>query len=256
MDNKFDLNKIKWVKGWRNLPEAYYRIKTPSVTTIINDMIPDPGIDKWIEDVGKEVADKITKAAHDKGKSVHIFIEEFLKMLKESNDPSKALKHTQIESPKILESEGIPEDKIIKGRDIFYNFYDSEYAISLKDFIGIELPIYSPFLFFRGLADIVYKRLGLSVSDFKTSSKTIEKGSIKEKKYKLQLGGYALALDHMYKDKNIVTNYASIISFSTKSNIIQTIECEGKELEEKKKEFETITKEWHKNNKQSFLIEN
>ena len=58
----------------------------------------------------------------------------------------------------------------------------------------------------------------------------------------------------MYKEKGVITDYASIISMHTKSKRIQVIECEGQELEEKKKEFETLVKDWHKNNKQSFLI--
>ncbi len=256
MDIKFDSNDIKWFKGYKNLPQAYLKIKTPSVTGIINDMVPDPGLEEWIKEVGKEKAEKIMKAAGHRGTAMHVFIEEFLKVYKISRDPSKALKHTQKNAVLLLEEQKIPKDKIDIGRDLFYNFYSSEHIDAFLNLLGIELPVYSPFLYFRGLADIVYKRkgYGLASSDFKTSSTFIERGSIKEKKYKLQLGAYGLALDHMFKDKGIKTNYSSIISMHTKSSMIQLIECEGQDLEENKKEFKTLVKEWHKNNNQEFLF--
>ena len=255
MDFQFNVKNIKWMKGWMDLPECYYRIKTPSVTGIINDLVPDPGIEQWIKDVGEEKAAAITKAAQHRGTAMHIFIEEFLKELYKTKDASKALRHTQVQAPLLLEKENVPSDKIDKGRDLFYNFYESDYANSFLELVGTELPIYSPFLFFRGKADVVFRRTGkVASTDFKTASSYIEKGSVKEKKYKIQLGGYSLALDHMYKEKGIITNYASIISMHTKSQRIQVIECEGEDLEEKKREFETLAIEWHKNNNQSFLI--
>ena len=254
---EFDKSKVKWMKGWMDLPEAYFRIKTPSVTTIINDSIDDPGLEEWIKAVGEEKAAQITKAAQERGTSMHIFIEEFLKSYKESHDPSKALRHTQIQSPKLLEEEGIPKEKVSIGRDLFYNFYESDYANSLLEIIGTELPIYSPSLFYRGKADAVYKLMGIAVSDFKTINKPIEKGSIKEKKYKLQLGGYALGLEHMYnqkKDVNVSINYASIISMHTKSEMVFVTECKDQELQKYKDEFENLCIEWHKSNCQSFLF--
>ena len=260
MDFQFDLKNVKWFRDRYNNPEAYIKIKTPSVSGVINDMIPDPGIEKWIEEVGKERADEITKASHQRGTAMHVFIEEYLKSYKDSRDPSKALKHTQLQSPLLLEKEGIPKQKIDIGRDLFYNFYESEYANSFLELIGTELPIYSPFLFFRGKADIVYKRSGitltnsLSITDFKTANSYIEKGSVKEIKYKLQLGAYSLALDDMYVDKGIKSNYASIISMHTKSSMIQVIECFEDELEVKKEEFKTIVKNWHKKNNQWMIF--
>jgi len=73
-----DLTKIKWVKGKYGLPDAYYKLRIPSVTNIIGEMIPDPELDKWIKKVGKEEADKITEAASNRGTAFHFFFRKFL----------------------------------------------------------------------------------------------------------------------------------------------------------------------------------
>lgn len=247
---------VKWMSGWRNLPEAYLRIKTPGITSIIGEMIPDPDLDEWIKTVGEEKAAQISKSACDRGTAMHTFLEEFFKSYKEHKDISKALHHTQNESPKILEKEGIFQEKIKIGRDLFYNLYESNYAIPLLDTLGIELPIYSPYLFYRGKIDIVYRNLGISLSDFKTTNGPISIGSVKEKKYKLQLGGYALALEHMYKEKqnDLEINYTSIISMHTKSNMIFITECKDEELQRYKNDFAELCKEWHVKNNQSFIF--
>ena len=54
MANEFDLRDVKWTTGWKGLPEAYVRIKTPGVTSVIGDMIPDPEMEEWIRKMGQE----------------------------------------------------------------------------------------------------------------------------------------------------------------------------------------------------------
>jgi CobQ-like glutamine amidotransferase family enzyme len=82
----------------------------------------------------------------------------------------------------------------------------------------------------------------------------IKKGSVKELKYKCQLGGYSAALDEMYLEKGITIKRSSILCVSTKSEILQEIICEGKELEEYKERFKTLVKEWHIKNNQTYLL--
>jgi ATP-dependent exoDNAse (exonuclease V) beta subunit len=221
------------------------------------DLIPDPDWEKFKEEVGEEKAKQIQEAAWHRGTSMHTFIEHFLIELAKSKDPSKALQHTQQVSLPILENEGVPMEKIDKGRDMFFNFYYSEFANSFTDLIGTELPLYSPTLYYRGKADVFYNQKGIGrvITDFKTSSKRIEKGTVKELKYRRQLGAYALAAEHMLKDKEIKIEKASIVAVHTKSSLIQEIALQGDELEEQKKEFETLVREWHRINNQGFLFE-
>ncbi|NJO91722.1 MAG: PD-(D/E)XK nuclease family protein [Chloroflexia bacterium] len=259
MDFKPDLKNIKWIRGWRNMPEAYVRIKTPGVTTILNDMIPNPEIDEWIKAVGKEKADQITQASHDRGTAMHLFIEIFLKKLKETGDPSASLKEAQIQAPPQLEKENIPSWKIDEGRNLFFKFYYSDYISDYSKLIGTELDIYSPELFYRGKIDWTFQtnENGLAVRDFKSGSKPIEKGSRKELGYKYQLGAYAGGVEDMYRsNKNDVkVGYASIVNVSTKSEIVQNVECKGDELEEYKSKFRELAKEWHIKNGQGFLFQ-
>ena len=253
----FNKSKVKWISDYYGNPTAYYPLKVPGVTTVIQEMIPDPTWDEFVKEVGEEKANKIINDAWNRGKAMHLFIENYTKEFSKTKDKQIALQHSQLISPNLLIKDNIPLDKIDKGREMFLNFYYSDYSTLYEDLIGSELSLYSPILFYRGKTDIFYneKGVGRVVTDFKTSSKPIEKGSIKELKYKRQLGGYALALEHMLKDKNITINKASILVVQTKSTDIQEIFCVNKELEEQKQEFKTLITEYHIKHDQSYLID-
>jgi hypothetical protein len=251
----FDVKNVKWTTGWRNLPECYYRIKTPSVTAVLAD-IPDPEFEEWVRKVGKEKVDEIMTNAGYRGTGMHTFIEGFVTNYSKSKDASEALRMTQTTSPAILAKEGVPLHKIDEGRDLFYKFYYSEFPSQFSDVIAMELGLYSPTLYYRGKLDVFYKHrlFGPAITDFKTSNGYIKKGSPKEFKYKNQLGGYANAIEEMYKEKNLIINRTSILCVNTKAEGLQEIVCEGKELLEYKESFKTLVKEWHIKNNQSYLI--
>jgi hypothetical protein len=244
---QFDKENIRWIKDERGLPSCYYRIKIPSVSTILSEMVPDPDFEQWVLRIGKEKAEQIMTVAANRGSSMHLFIENFIIHYHQTKDVSKALKYTQEESPKNLITENIPAVKIEEGRDLFYKFYYSDYAQQFSEMIAVEMGIFSASLFYRGKLDILYKdrNFGLSLTDFKSSNGKIKKGSVKELKYKLQLGGYALALDEMYKEKNIIINRASILCVDKQSDILQEIESVGKELAEYKEKFKELVVQYH-----------
>jgi len=256
MEN-FNIKKVKWLKDFYGNPTAYYPLRVPGVTTVLGDMIVDPDYLKFVEEVGEEKAKQITEAAWHRGTSMHAFIENFLKDLAATKDPTSALRHTQQVTPALLEKEGVPMDRIDKGREMFFSFYHSDYANAYIDLIGTELSLYSQTLFFRGKTDVFYneKGVGRVVTDFKTVSKPIQKGSIKELVYKRQLGAYALAIEEMLKDKDVKVQKASILAVNTKRYLLQEIVCEGLELEEQKNEFSKLVKQWHIKNNQGFLFE-
>ena len=256
MDNEFDLKNVKWINGWKNLPEAYYRIKTPSVTAILSDMIPDPEFEEWIRKVGKEKVDEIMTLAGYRGTGMHTFIQNFITTYSKSKDASKALKDTQELSPSLLEKENFPLNKINEGRDLFYKFYYSEYPVQYSDMIAVEMGIYSPSLFYRGKLDIFYtnRLFGPSVTDFKTSNGFIKAGSVKEYKYKCQLSAYILALEEMYKDKGLSIKHSSVLCVNTKSDVLQEIILSGNELKEYKEIFTNLVKQWHIKNGNSYLF--
>lgn len=252
MDLEFDINKIKWVSGNYGLPEAYFKINIPSVTSIINSMIPDPELEDWARKIGQEKADEIMKQAGFRGTAMHLFIENFINNLFKSKDPSEALRYTQSTTPLQLLEQNIPDNKIAEGRELFYKFYYSEYSSVYNNLIKTEMGLYSPTYLYRGKADIFYinRIFGPAVTDFKTSNGYIKKGSVKELKYKYQLGGYSNCVDELYKEKNISVKHSSILCVNTKTNDLQQIELSGAELENYKNEFKTLVREYHKINNQ------
>jgi len=254
-NNSFNIENVKWSIGERGLYEAYYKLKIPSVSTILAECVPDPEYDAFVQAVGAEKAKKIMEAAGQRGTSMHAFIEHFIERTNETKDPSAVLLEIQKSVPALLKEQQIPEDKINEGLDLFYKFYYCEYANIYKNVYGIELSLYSSSAFYRGKLDIAYiSGPFLNITDFKTSSEKIKKGSIKEKKYKLQLGGYAYALDEMLLLEGKSVNSCNILCINKKDDFIQNIVCEGDELEENKQEFKTLCIEWHKKNNQEFIF--
>jgi len=256
MVNGFNVKDTKWITGWKGLPECYVRIKTPGVTSVIGDMIPDPEMEEWVRKMGQEAVDKILTAAGHRGTAMHMFIEHFITTYAKTKDPSEALRVTQTISPPLLLKEGIPQDKIDIGRELFYKFYYSEFANTYGGLIAAEMPMYSPTLFYRGLVDVFFQDrvFGPVVTDFKTSSGYIKKGSVKELKYKYQLGAYSNAVEEMYKDKGLEIKRSTILCVNTKTEGLQEVICEGKELQHFKEEFKTLVKNWHIKNNQGYLI--
>jgi len=257
MASRFNIKNVKWTSGWKNLPEAWIQIKTPGVTSIINDMIPDPEMEEWVRKVGQEKVDEILKQAGFRGTAMHAFIEEFINTFSKSKDPSKALQATQTNTPKLLLEEKIPENKINEGRELFYKFYYSDWSDAYKSLIATELGIYSPTLFYRGKADVFFQDrvFGSVVTDFKTSNGYIKKNTVKELKYKYQLGGYANALDEMYKSKGLIIKRSTILCVNTKTEGLQEVILSGAELEEYKNKFKELVKGWHVKNNQGYLVE-
>jgi hypothetical protein len=252
----FDRENIKWFNGSHGLPEAYYKMKVPSVSAILS-LIPDPEFEAWIASMGKERVDEIMKQAGYRGTAMHAFIEVFINTLFKTKDVSVALSTTQTMTPPLLQKEEVPDNKILEGRELFYKFYYSDFPSEYTDLMGTELGIHSKRLFFRGKLDILFKDrvYGPKITDFKTSSGYIKKDSVKEYKYKCQLGGYALGLDEMFQEKGVIINAASILCVNTKSDILQEIECSGAELQEYKEKFKTLAINWHKQNGSESLIQ-
>jgi len=252
---EFSKDNIKWVRGSHGLPECVFKIKIPSVTHIINSEIPDPEWDQFVKEVGLEEAERIRSAAGNRGSATHTFVENFISKYSTTKDVSEALKYTQEESPKILETQNIPKEKIEEGRNLFYKFYYSDYSNRYLDILAIELGIYSPSLFYRGKLDIFYKDkiYGLAVTDIKSLNGKIKKNSVKEIKYKYQLASYVIALEEMYAHKNICINYSSILCIDKQSDILQEIELCGEELKKYKNDFKTICLQYHKINNE-YLI--
>jgi len=116
--------------------------------------------------------------------------------------------------------------------------------------------VYSSSLFYRGKLDILYRDplFGIALTDFKSSSEKIKKGSVKEYKYFCQLGGYSQCLKEMYASKGLIINRASILCIDKKSDIVNEIVLSGAKLREYEEIFSKLVIEYHKKLNQDYLI--
>lgn len=262
---------ITWKQGYYKWWDAYdennKKLKVPSVSAVV-DSKDDPELDKWIEEVGKEKAEQIMKAAADRGTAMHLFLENFyLAFAKGGGDLNKSLLYSQKKTPEQLVKEKIKETSIKTGRGMFYQLleefgaYNSFGTVNpnehmIKKVIGLETMIANFELPYRGKYDINYiARLsdGTPINvlgDYKSSSSQIEKGSVKERKMKLQLSGYWNAYELM---KSRELDFA-ILWVSIKGAGVQKIQIGREEYEDCFAEFKELCEHYHKINNQDLKM--
>lgn len=249
----YNSKDIKWEKGYMGYPTAYLKVKTPSISTIISDMIDDPEFEEWKHQVGDD-AEKILQYCAWRGTAMHLFCERFFLNYKDNRNKDTALIYAA-EGRDELIKDGVPSKSIDQGWIFFMNIFNSSIVDKIEEVKQAEMKIYSPKLFVRGAFDILYTNSGrICMSDFKNATKPLKIGSIKEYKYKVQLGGYVNMLEDMTSGK-LVLDEASIICSNKESSEIQETIITGEELKFYKEEFAKYAREWHIKNNQGFLLE-
>lgn len=148
----------------------------PSVTTVLSRMIPHPELDKWIERVGKDEANKVCTQASRRGTVIHSICEKYL--LNEKN-VLKGIMPVNVESFKKIQP---ILDKNVK---LIY---------------GVELPLFSKYLNTAGRCDLFCKwNNDNAIIDFKTSRRIKNEEDILS--YFLQSACYAFMASVIYKIK-------------------------------------------------------
>jgi genome maintenance exonuclease 1 len=142
----------------------------PSVTTVLADFGAEK-IQEWRKAVGEEKANKISKAATDRGTNVHLIIEKYL-----GNED-------------LSEVEMLP-----KGRSIFGKMRKE--LNKLNNIHCIEQPLFSHELQLAGTVDCIAEYNGvLSIVDWKTSTRLKKKEDIKS--YFMQGTAYSIMYEEM-----------------------------------------------------------
>lgn len=144
----------------------------PSVTTVLSSLTKD-GLQKWIDKVGAEEAEKIKNAAADRGTKLHKMCEDYL-----HNDPNYA--------------KGMMPNIIALFKQV------QPWLDEHVDFIyGNELALYSHSLHTAGRCDLIAQIDGKpAILDFKTS--TNEKKEEWIENYFLQATAYSIMFEEMY----------------------------------------------------------
>ena len=147
----------------------------PSITSILGKTSPPEKVAKltnWQNSLGKVEAARVGKAAADRGTSVHLLIERYLK-----DEP-------------LQKEEFSPED---------FSYFN---ALKLKlknvtEVWGQEIPLYSDLLEIAGRCDLIGAYKGLpSIVDYKTSTRIKSVKDIED--YKLQCAFYGVACNEKH----------------------------------------------------------
>jgi hypothetical protein len=252
---------VIWKPGNYGYYGAYLngeKLNIPSVTTIVS-MLPDPELDAWIEAVGVEQAEIIKTRAANRGTSMHIYLENYFDNFSKTRDHNKSLLHTQKKSLHFLRDiEKIPEAELKLGRSLFYKIIEEFKNIDEVSYvIGLESKIFHPLAAYRGAYDINYLKdvngdYQNVITDYKTSSKRVQKGSVKEQKYLLQLAAYWMAYEHLKKTE---LNQAKLW-IAIKDGDTQEIKIGKEEARKHYKTFSKLCNEYHtKHNQNTKLFE-
>lgn len=161
--------------------------KFPSMTSILK-VLDDGGIEKWVERVGEEEAERIKTEASERGNALHDYIELYLL----NKLDRKMMKHA---SAKMLFNRMMP----------YFNKVDVVF--------GTEVALYHPELRYAGRTDaVVGVGTEIVIVDHKNSRRPIDlsKQYARRKlfKYQLQCAGYSLGLEYatgMRATKGMIT---------------------------------------------------
>lgn len=250
---------ITWKKGyygwWSAYDEKGNKLVIPSVSKVV-DSKDDPELDNWIEEVGEEAANRIMKLAADRGTALHKFMENYYLAFASKGDLKKSLLYTQRKTVQQLKEEKIAEKQIETGRNMFYQLLESFNMESdnpeVHKVLGLENKVANFTIPYRGAYDINYlwpamNKLNNVITDYKSSSSFIEKGSVKERKYKLQLSGYWSAYEQMTGNELDVAK----IWVSVKNSGTQEIMIGRHEYNDLWEEFQDLCIHFHNQHGQS-----
>lgn len=216
-------------------------ILMPSVTTILAAE-PSLYLNDLEKKIGKEELDKLGRRGAARGSAMHKFLENYFICMKHGGSEDKCLLYTQKKTPPELLEEGLEEERIVYGRNLFYNFLSEGVFDQIKRVLYTEKFVWSLTHLFAGTSDFVFENLELEdvISDFKSASGN--RGDEVINKYKKQTGAYAIAYEEIHG--RIVKNTQIWIS---SPEGMQLAKVEGDELLHYKNEFIKSAKEFHKN---------
>ena len=214
-------------------------ILMPSVTTILGSE-PSQYLSDLEAKIGKDQFKKIGERAALRGTAMHLFLENFFICRQHGGDNDKCLLYTQKKTPNELKEDGIPDDRIAGGRDLFYNFIHEGVFDRIKSVIFTEQFMWSLKHLFAGTADFgfIHTDDNEVIADFKSASG--HRGEDVVRKYKKQGAAYCIAYEEI--NNKPIKNFQIWIS-SPEGMQIEILE--GTELEHMKQEFLALCQKFH-----------
>ena len=190
--------KCKWIPKTSSYSQGFYDLEindkpivVPSISKIL-DLVPDPDLDSFFDEVGEEKAKEIMKMAADRGTAMHLFLENYGSALMKGKSKDEALSESIYITPGELQRDGIPDFSVRTGEQLFMNLIREGFDATVKMPVALETPLTSWRDLYRGKFDLAFMNFSdeIEISDYKSSSKLIEHGTVKEKKYLFQTAAY------------------------------------------------------------------
>lgn len=187
------INDLPFGRAYKVTDEKNFNAFLPSVTTVLK-LNQDPFLDYLKAELGPEKFLKLQNRGGDRGTVMHRWLEVFLGKYSENYDAIKALMYTQKYISETNEFANLPSSlsRALKvGRELFYNFYNSEFHKKIGKILYNEVFLYTLFRGgWAGACDFVYEDPDgkLVIMDFKSS--TVPKDPDKLDNYKMQIACY------------------------------------------------------------------
>jgi len=216
-------------------------ILMPSVTTVLSAE-PSAYLDDLEKKTGKDQLKIIGDRAAARGSVMHKFLENYFICKQHGGDDEKCLLYTQKKTPIEMREEGADEDRIIYGRNLFYNFIHENVFDQIKRVVHTEKFLWSLNHKFAGTTDFIFENISSDevVADFKSASG--HRGDEVVNKYKKQTGAYAIGYEEIY-NKPIKNTQIWLSS----PEGMQIVVVKDDELEHYKQEFIQSCKNFHQN---------
>ena len=207
----------------------------PSISKVLDSKDDKEWYRKWVEKVGKEVANAISKASAHRGTIMHHLLDWYFGGMvdKEALRAEMDIRFTSF-----------TDDEKEVAFKLFSVLYDGGVFDTIKDVDSIEKSIYClENGGFWGKTDFVCEKTngGKIIVDFK-SSKSASTKDIKVEKYKLQLAGYWLAWRETMGE---ALSGCELWIAHEDSDVPEVIELNGSELKSKCDEFLGMVQMWH-----------
>lgn len=196
-DKKVQFNDKRFYKIDEYTKKGINWLYFPSVTTVTS-LLPNPKLLEFKKNVGEKESEEIARKAAERGTVMHMLLEDFMIEYNKTHNKKESLTRVQAQTPIKFKNLNFEHDAIVKGRKLFYNFYDSDKFLSDFKFIaGIEEPVFSLKHGYAGTCDCSYFTGNTTIIvDYKSSSR--EKTADEIEAYYMQVAAYMEAYQEMY----------------------------------------------------------
>jgi hypothetical protein len=173
-------------------------IALPSVTTILGNTADKSGLKDWIDRVGQEEADRISKFSANRGTYMHSLHEHYVDCLFVEESIENPLQEAFIRARK--DCSHLTSEEIECGKSLFFNFVNrTDFYDRIGEVLFQEVPVWSlKGGGYAGRLDLAIRsKSGVpKIIDFKTSRKPKKEDWISG--YKKQIAAYSIGMFEQY----------------------------------------------------------